>query len=153
MENSICRSPPTKTIATFFKANRKTCSDWLLRLRPSLIQVSILSTFYICLLYKSVFRRFSLVTVWLWIFFGKRIAVQKLLIKCWWNWLELAFHIGDFPTVLKHADRALTFLVDKLQAGNLTDQVRTQIIEKRYNVRHESIVGMSKVDQVSKNIH
>jgi hypothetical protein len=71
------RSPPSKTISTFFKANKKTCSDWLLRLRSSLIQV--------------------------------------------------AFHVGDFPAVVKHADRALAFLADKIQAGNLSEQVSSYL--------------------------
>jgi len=58
-------------------------------------------------LYKRVLPSFSLLTVWLWIFwqknisakvarfgfefFGKRISVQKLPVKCWWNWLYVVF--------------------------------------------------------------
>jgi hypothetical protein len=43
----------------------------------------LLSTFS----YESALRSFSLITVWLCNFFGKRLSVQKLLVKCWWNWL------------------------------------------------------------------
>jgi len=34
---------------------------------------------------KSVLHNFSLITVWLLLFFGKRIFAQKLLIKEWFN--------------------------------------------------------------------
>jgi len=44
----------------------------------------LLTTF----LLKSVLHSFSLMTVWLCNFFFKRIFAQKLLVKCWWNWLQ-----------------------------------------------------------------
>ncbi len=40
-------------------------------------------------LYKSVLRNFFLISVWLCNFFGKRISVQKLLVKCRWKWLQI----------------------------------------------------------------
>ncbi len=52
-------------------------------------KVSISSTFYcVPFSYKSTLRTFSLITVWLNNIFGKRISAQKLLVKCWWNWLR-----------------------------------------------------------------
>jgi len=41
-------------------------------------------------LYESVMISFSPLTVWLYNFFGKRISAQNLLIKCWWNWLQVS---------------------------------------------------------------
>ncbi len=53
-------------------------------------QVTILTTFYKQLfVYESVFWSFSLITVWICNFFGKRILVQKLLVKYWCNWLQV----------------------------------------------------------------
>ncbi len=48
-------------------------------------------------LYKSVFQCFSLVTVGLCNFFGKRNLVQKLIVKCWWNWLQQFLRQYSFP--------------------------------------------------------
>jgi len=50
--------------------------------------VSISSTFYTRFFCTSVLHSFSLITVWLLKFFGANILAQKLLIKCWWNWLQ-----------------------------------------------------------------
>ncbi len=39
---------------------------------------------------KVLFCNFSLITVWLCNFFGAKIAAQKLLVKCWWTWLQVS---------------------------------------------------------------
>jgi len=39
---------------------------------------------------KCFFCRFSLITVWLWYYLCEGILEQKLLVKCWWNWLLLS---------------------------------------------------------------
>jgi len=41
-------------------------------------------------LYTSALHSFTLTTVWLWIFLGNRISAQKLLVKCWRNWLKVS---------------------------------------------------------------
>jgi len=43
--------------------------------------------------FSKLFYNYSLA---LW-FFGERILAQKLLVKCWWNWLEVSFS----PTLLR----------------------------------------------------
>ncbi len=50
-------------------------------------QVSISSTFYEQLFVQKCFAQlFSNYSLALWLF-GQRISAQKLLVKCWWNWL------------------------------------------------------------------
>ncbi len=39
-------------------------------------------------LYKNALLSFYLITVWLCNFFIERISLQKLLVKCWWNWTD-----------------------------------------------------------------
>jgi len=39
--------------------------------------------------HSSVFWSFSLLTIWLCNFFVERISAQKLLAKCWLNWLQM----------------------------------------------------------------
>ena len=36
---------------------------------------------------------------------------------------QLAFLVGDFAAVVRHSDRALAFLAEKMKAGNLSEQV------------------------------
>ncbi len=47
--------------------------------------------------YKSALTSFFLITVWLCNFFGKILLLQKLLLKCWWNWLPVSL-----TTAFKH---------------------------------------------------
>ena len=51
------------------------------------VQVSISPTFY-KLLFQSVISCFFCT------FFGKRKMAQKLLVKCWWNWLQSFNFVG-----------------------------------------------------------
>jgi len=58
-------------------------------------QVSIPPTFYmICFFRQSVLHSFSLITVWLCKFSSKIILAQKLILKCWWNWLQIATKVA-----------------------------------------------------------
>jgi len=58
----------------------------LMKLTTCVIFINILfMTFW----YESALLSFSLTTVWLCNFFGKRILAQKLCVKCWWNSLHL----------------------------------------------------------------
>jgi len=38
---------------------------------------------------SSALHSFSLITIWLRNFLSARILAQKLLVKCWWNWLQV----------------------------------------------------------------
>jgi len=52
-------------------------------------QGSISPTFYKQLFCtNSVMHSLSVLTVWVWNFFGKSKLTQKLLVKFWWNWLQ-----------------------------------------------------------------
>ncbi len=46
------------------------------------IGVKFINILRVTFAYRSVLRSFSLLTVWLCNFFGTRIFVQKLLVKC-----------------------------------------------------------------------
>ncbi len=51
--------------------------------------VSISSTFYVRLFVQKCFAQLlSNYSLALWLF-GARISMQKLLVKCWWNWLQV----------------------------------------------------------------
>ncbi len=54
--------------------------------RPLHQGVNFINILLAAFLYESVLHSFSLITIWLCKFFGAKILVQKLLIKCWWNW-------------------------------------------------------------------
>ncbi len=75
-----------RTLGTVSVYNKSRCLLW----KTFLCQVSnftnILCTPF---LYESAFHSFSLLTVWLCNLFGKRMFAQKLLIKCWRNWLKV----------------------------------------------------------------
>ncbi len=47
--------------------------------------------------YESAFWSFSLVTIWLCNFLVQKISVQKVHVKCKWNWLKVAFDGGYDP--------------------------------------------------------
>jgi len=50
--------------------------------------VNFINILLLTFLYKRAFRRFSLITTWLCHFLAKEYHAIKLLIKCWWNWLQ-----------------------------------------------------------------
>jgi len=49
--------------------------------------INVTNILRLAFLYKNVVHSFSLLTVWLCNFSDERILAQKLLLKCWWNWL------------------------------------------------------------------
>jgi len=63
---------------------------------PGVNFINILQTTFS---FESALHCFSLITVWLCNFFGARISVQKMLIKCWRNWLQDGIPTGlGYPT-------------------------------------------------------
>ncbi len=67
----------------FFASNSTTFKFQIVRCRVGFNFINILHDIFS---YERALRSFSLITVWLSNFLAQKLA-QKLLVKCWWNWL------------------------------------------------------------------
>ncbi len=92
LPNSVCCLPTLCTEKASLSCIREKAIfvcwwNWLQgSISGSLNFINILWTTF---LYQSTLHNLSLITFWLCNFFRKRISAQKLVVKCWWNWLLL----------------------------------------------------------------